>query len=126
MQEGNILLYSQNLTEQQALVKPQLILIDFEYCSYNYRGFDLANHFVEWIYDYTNPEHPYFSASYQNYPSNEQQVGRGAKGRFGISYYIKNEEVQFYFSLCIIMNKYMLVIESILYNLFNVQFSSLI
>ncbi|XP_030243846.1 choline/ethanolamine kinase isoform X3 [Drosophila navojoa] len=40
--------------------EPDLIIIDFEYCAYNYRGFDLANHFIEWTFDYTNPQFPYF------------------------------------------------------------------
>ncbi|XP_077266173.1 choline/ethanolamine kinase isoform X2 [Temnothorax americanus] len=53
MQEGNILLL-------QNTRKPKLVLIDFEYCSYNYRGFDIANHFAEWLYDYTAPEYPFF------------------------------------------------------------------
>ena len=26
-----------------------LVFIDFEYCAYNYRGFDIANHFCEWV-----------------------------------------------------------------------------
>ncbi|EDW49709.1 choline/ethanolamine kinase isoform X1 [Drosophila sechellia] len=46
--------------------EPDLIIIDFEYCAYNYRGYDLANHFIEWTFDYTNPQFPYF---YHN-PSN--------------------------------------------------------
>ncbi|XP_047005149.1 choline/ethanolamine kinase isoform X1 [Schistocerca americana] len=74
MQEGNILLYNHNLTDQQALSTPRLVLIDFEYCSYNYRGFDLANHFIEWVYDYTYPTHPFFSVNYSHYPSPEQQL----------------------------------------------------
>lgn len=40
--------------------EPDLIIIDFEYCAYNYRGYDLANHFIEWTFDYTNPQFPYF------------------------------------------------------------------
>lgn len=27
-------------------VKPELMIIDFEYCAYNYRAFDIANHFL--------------------------------------------------------------------------------
>lgn len=54
--------------------EPELVLIDFEYCSYNYRGFDLANHFIEWTYDYSNEEHPYFYDRPQDYPIQEQQV----------------------------------------------------
>ena len=29
-----------------------VVLIDFEFSSYNYRSFDIANHFNEWMYDY--------------------------------------------------------------------------
>ncbi|GFG36751.1 hypothetical protein Cfor_09453 [Coptotermes formosanus] len=74
MQEGNILLCCDNMTDQEALMDPHLVLIDFEYCSYNYRGFDLANHFLEWTYDYTNSTHPYFTVNKNNYPTHEQQL----------------------------------------------------
>lgn len=37
-----------------------IVIIDFEYCAYNYRGFEFANHFNEWIYDYSNEQPPYF------------------------------------------------------------------
>ena len=30
----------------------QLVAIDFEFCAYNYRAYDIANHWVEWMYDY--------------------------------------------------------------------------
>ncbi|KAI8376526.1 kinase-like domain-containing protein [Radiomyces spectabilis] len=29
-----------------------LVVIDFEYAGYNARGYDIANHFCEWMYDY--------------------------------------------------------------------------
>jgi len=74
MQEGNILLYCDSMTDEAALMDPRLVLIDFEYCSYNYRGFDLANHFLEWTYDYTNGTHPYFTVNKNNYPTHEQQL----------------------------------------------------
>ncbi|XP_075220659.1 choline/ethanolamine kinase-like isoform X2 [Lycorma delicatula] len=67
MQEGNIL-----MREDENL--QNLVLIDFEYCSYNYRAFDIANHFLEWTVDYTTPEHPNFTVNRQNYPSQEQQL----------------------------------------------------
>ncbi|GBP20226.1 hypothetical protein EVAR_82099_1 [Eumeta japonica] len=53
--------------------EPKLVLIDFEYCAYNYRGFDIANHFQEWGYDYTNPEHPFYFENQENCPSLEQK-----------------------------------------------------
>nr|CAD7417382.1 unnamed protein product [Timema poppensis] len=58
----------------------RLVVIDFEYCSYNYRGFDFANHMCEWLYDYTNEQHPYFWARTDSYPTQEQQE------RFIVSY----------------------------------------
>lgn len=60
---------------------PDLIIIDFEYCAYNYRGFDLANHFIEWTMDYTNKEYPYYYHKKDQYPNNEQQVN-GTHGTF--------------------------------------------
>ncbi|CAG4948557.1 unnamed protein product [Parnassius apollo] len=53
--------------------EPKLVLIDFEYCAYNYRGFDIANHFQEWGYDYTNPEHPFYYDNQENCPTLEQK-----------------------------------------------------
>ncbi|XP_011055232.1 PREDICTED: choline/ethanolamine kinase isoform X2 [Acromyrmex echinatior] len=67
MQEGNILLL-------QNTRKPKLVLIDFEYCSYNYRGFDIANHFAEWQYDYTTPEYPFFHERPAAGPTKEQKL----------------------------------------------------
>lgn len=54
--------------------EPELMIIDFEYCAYNYRGFDLANHFIEWMIDYTNKEYPFFTFERELYPNKEQQV----------------------------------------------------
>ncbi|XP_049287963.1 choline/ethanolamine kinase isoform X2 [Anopheles funestus] len=53
--------------------EPELMIIDFEYCAYNYRGFDLANHFLEYTFDYTNAQAPYFYHKLDQYPSVEQQ-----------------------------------------------------
>lgn len=48
--------------------------IDFEYCSYNYRGFDIANHLLEWTYDYTEPSAPYYRDMPEKYPSEDQRL----------------------------------------------------
>ncbi|XP_053672183.1 choline/ethanolamine kinase [Anopheles nili] len=66
---------SQALSEVNSTVdgEPELMIIDFEYCAYNYRGFDLANHFLEWTFDYTNTQSPYFYHKLDQYPSAEQQ-----------------------------------------------------
>lgn len=72
MQEGNILIHEPYDTSTNE--PPRLVLIDFEYCSYNHRGFDLANHFLEYTYDYTMNDYPNFTVNKSNYPSLHQQV----------------------------------------------------
>lgn len=82
LQEGNILL--RNASEEGSgreepdlteITADDLVVIDFEYCCYNYRGFDLANHFAEWKYDYMNDSHPYFwERPATEEPTQEQKV----------------------------------------------------
>ncbi|NXL95539.1 CHKB kinase, partial [Alectura lathami] len=67
---GNILL----LAGHEASSSDKLMLIDFEYSSYNYRGFDIGNHFCEWVYNYTHDSWPFYKASPENYPSRQQQL----------------------------------------------------
>ncbi|CAH2273679.1 choline ethanolamine kinase [Pelobates cultripes] len=69
VQEGNILLLS-----TQSSPTDRLMLIDFEYSSYNYRGFDLGNHFCEWAYNYHHDEWPFYKAQLEDYPTREQQL----------------------------------------------------
>ncbi|XP_058062720.1 choline/ethanolamine kinase isoform X2 [Anopheles bellator] len=69
---------SQPLSETASSItdsEPELMIIDFEYCAYNYRGFDLANHFLEWTFDYSNGAAPYFFHKLDQYPTYEQQFG---------------------------------------------------
>ncbi|XP_004642493.1 choline/ethanolamine kinase isoform X2 [Octodon degus] len=68
IQEGNILLLSEPENADS------LMLVDFEYSSYNYRGFDIGNHFCEWVYDYTQEEWPFYKAQPTDYPTQEQQL----------------------------------------------------
>lgn len=69
MQEGNILF---NKTGGRS--RTRISFIDFEYCSYNYRGFDLTNHFCEWMYSYKLQESPYFTHDKTAFPNRQQQV----------------------------------------------------
>ncbi|XP_043419048.1 choline/ethanolamine kinase isoform X1 [Prionailurus bengalensis] len=68
IQEGNILLLSEPENTDR------LMLVDFEYSSYNYRGFDIGNHFCEWVYDYTHDEWPFYKAQPADYPTRGQQL----------------------------------------------------
>ncbi|XP_064198532.1 choline/ethanolamine kinase [Anguilla rostrata] len=72
VQEGNILMLDG--VEQDPSSTEKLMLIDFEYSSYNFRGFDFGNHFCEWAYDYTYDKWPFYKENMENYPSREQQL----------------------------------------------------
>lgn len=41
---------------------------------YSPRGFDIGNHFCEWVYDYTHEEWPFYKAQPADYPTRGQQV----------------------------------------------------
>ncbi|KAM9313254.1 choline/ethanolamine kinase [Gastrophryne carolinensis] len=70
VQEGNILL----LSARSSHPSDKLMLIDFEYSSYNYRGFDIGNHFCEWVYNYHHDTWPFYKADLNDYPTREQQL----------------------------------------------------
>jgi len=69
LQEGNIL-----LPMDVTAGTKELVFIDFEYSSYNYRAFDFANHFCEWTIDYTLEQAPYFTVSPENFPTEQEQA----------------------------------------------------
>ena len=41
----------------------------------SFRGFDIGNHFCEWMYDYNYEKYPFFRANVLKYPTKKQQVG---------------------------------------------------
>ena len=51
-----------------------MVVIDYEFCSYNYRAFDLANHLNEWVFDYSNKSYPYYHIAKDKFPSKETKV----------------------------------------------------
>jgi len=50
-----------------------VVFIDYEFASYNYRGFDIANHFNEWMYDYGRKDFPYYHRNIDKYPTIKEQ-----------------------------------------------------
>uniref|UniRef100_A0AAR2KGQ3 ethanolamine kinase n=1 Tax=Pygocentrus nattereri TaxID=42514 RepID=A0AAR2KGQ3_PYGNA len=62
------------LSGRENMDKQKLMLIDFEYSSYNYRGFDIGNFFCEWMYDYNCDTSPFFKTNTSNYPTKAQQM----------------------------------------------------
>eukprot|EP00644_Phytophthora_capsici_P009510 jgi/Phyca11/6660/fgenesh1_pm.PHYCAscaffold_13_\ len=49
-----------------------VVLIDFEYTSYNPRGYDIGNHWCEWAYDYHKTVNPHL-ADFSKYPTEQEQ-----------------------------------------------------
>lgn len=92
LQEGNILLPEVNTVMRKGrkvstpLTDDRVVLIDFEYCSYNYRGHDIANHFCEWAFDYSNPDYPHFFADLSQLPTEPER-------RHFITEYLKQDKV---------------------------------
>lgn len=71
LHQGNILLARE--CERRPHLDQRVILIDFEYGSYNYRAYDIANHFCEWCFEYDTPEYPHFDLYEDRLPSREMQ-----------------------------------------------------
>lgn len=65
-------IYNSNYINEE-VSNDKIVLIDFEFCSYNYRAFDLANHLSEWCFNYTGEKYPYFDFSIERFPSEEKQ-----------------------------------------------------
>ena len=82
LQEGNILLPENTSIKN---FDDTIVFIDFEYCAYNYRGFDLGNHFAERQFDYSNPDWPHFYFYPDEYPSESDK-------RLYVREYIKNSK----------------------------------
>ncbi|KAK9454075.1 kinase-like domain-containing protein [Dipodascopsis uninucleata] len=51
----------------------QIVVIDFEYASPNVRGYDIANHFCEWMSDYHDPYRPQ-DIHTENFPTKTEQL----------------------------------------------------
>ncbi|KAJ1782600.1 hypothetical protein LPJ59_006770, partial [Coemansia sp. RSA 2399] len=50
----------------------EIVLVDYEFSGYNYRGFDIANHFFTWMYNFSNLENPHI-LDLARYPTVEQR-----------------------------------------------------
>jgi len=51
-----------------------VVFIDYEFAAYNYRAFDIANHFNEWVYEYGRKDFPFYNRNPDKYPNlNEQE-----------------------------------------------------
>uniref|UniRef100_A0A0R3RKG7 Choline/ethanolamine kinase n=1 Tax=Elaeophora elaphi TaxID=1147741 RepID=A0A0R3RKG7_9BILA len=77
LQEGNLLLHNGyainengdfDINENEDPISP----IDFEYASYNYRGFEFGNYICEYMLDYGNDKPPFYWIKRERIPPNEQ------------------------------------------------------
>ena len=64
-------LYSQNIIRLNT-EKLEIRFIDFELSSYNYRGFDFAQLFQDFVFDYSYTEHPGYKYLPDQYPSDDK------------------------------------------------------
>lgn len=67
LHQGNILLAK--YSKRRLTSEERVVFIDFEYCSYNYRAYDIANHFCEWCFEYDTPDYPHFMFFADRFPS---------------------------------------------------------
>ncbi|KAF1744074.1 hypothetical protein MXB_1683, partial [Myxobolus squamalis] len=70
VQEGNLLL----LGAETHSSPNKIMLIDFEYSYYGYRGFDIGNHFCEWVLQNVSDKPLGFDFDPNCYPTHEQQI----------------------------------------------------
>merc|ERR1719510_738731 len=80
------------LVKEESECSDPVVLIDYEFSSYNYRGFDLANHFNEWMYDYRRKDFPYYYRNTDKYPNLEEQ--RAWVDSYLATYREKQREIQ--------------------------------
>jgi len=75
--------------------KTLFVLIDFEYSSLNFRGYDIASYFNETSLDYTHPVHPKFRIYFEYFDQlwEEGEVDKYISYYLGKLYQIKCEKV---------------------------------
>ncbi|KAK1946230.1 putative choline kinase 1 [Phytophthora citrophthora] len=69
------IVFSHNDMQYGNIMKNEMgdvVLIDFEYTSYNPRGYDIGNHWCEWAYDYHKTVNPHL-ADFSKYPTEQEQ-----------------------------------------------------
>lgn len=71
LHQGNILFAEP--TKRRPTLEERIVFIDFEYCSYNYRAYDIANHFCEWLFEYGSSEYPHFKYFQDKFPTLDEQ-----------------------------------------------------
>lgn len=72
LHQGNILFAEPS--KQRPTLKERIVFIDFEYCSYNYRAYDIANHLCEWLFQYGDQDYPHFTCYQEKFPTRDEQL----------------------------------------------------
>lgn len=67
--EGNLIYVNDEIDPDDFDIR----LIDFDYSSYNYRGFDIGNHFSEHLHEYSEDFPDGVICTQENYPTREEQ-----------------------------------------------------
>lgn len=71
LHQNNVLFI--NESEGKPDLESRIVLIDFEYGSYNHRAFEIANHLAEWRIDYHYPEYPFLLGKDDMFPTESQK-----------------------------------------------------
>lgn len=72
LHQGNILYVEPS--KRRPSLEERIVFIDFEYCSYNYRAYDIANHLCEWLFQYGTQEYPHFECFQEKFPTKSDQL----------------------------------------------------
>ena len=62
-----------NDESNEKLLDQLIVIIDFEYCSYNFRGCEIGNFFSEHMFQYNTSDPPYFTVDEDKYPNENHQ-----------------------------------------------------
>lgn len=57
----------------EKLIDQLIVIIDFEFCSYNFRGCEIGNYFIAHTIEYNTPDPPHFLADRNKYPDERHQ-----------------------------------------------------
>lgn len=72
LHQGNILFAE--ASKRRPTLTERIVFIDFEYCSYNYRAYDIANHLCEWLFQYGTPDFPHYICYEEKFPTRDDQL----------------------------------------------------
>lgn len=73
--QGYDIVFSHNNIQENHLMQTEygLRIVDFEYAGFNFQAVDVANFFVEFMFDNLHPKYPFYQCSMNDFPCLETQ-----------------------------------------------------